>query len=200
MKTVFLHGLGQTAHEWDAVLSPASLPDADCPELSMLTEGELSYTGLRTGFEKRYADVKEAFRICGLSLGAVLALDYAIHHKEKVDSLILIGAQYKTPALLIDFQNLIFRCMPEKAFSDMGVSKQDMIRLCHSMRSLDFTSGLREVSCPVKILCGEKDRANLKASRQLCKLLPQAELHIVPGAGHEINKCAPEAIAAILNC
>ena len=85
MKTVFLHGLGQTAHEWDAVLSRASLPDADCPELSMLTEGELTYTGLRTGFEKRYADVKEAFRICGLSLGAVLALDYAIHHKEKVD-------------------------------------------------------------------------------------------------------------------
>ena len=200
MKTVFLHGLGQTVHEWDAVLSRTSLPDADCPELSMLTDGELTYAGLRTGLEKRYVDVKEAFRICGLSLGAVLALDYAIRHKEKVDSLILIGAQYKTPSLLIDFQNLIFRCMPEKAFSDMGVSKQDMIRLCRSMRSLDFTSGLREVSCPVKILCGEKDRANLKASKQLSELLPQAELHIVPGAGHEINKCAPEAIAAILNC
>ena len=141
------------------------LPGAVCAD-----GGELTYTGLRTGFEKRYADVKEAFRICGLSLGAVLALDYAIHHKEKVDSLILIGAQYKTPALLIDFQNLIFRCMPEKAFSDMGVSKQDMIRLCRSMRSLDFTSGLREVGCPVKILCGEKDRANLKASKQLSEL------------------------------
>ena len=149
--------------------------------------------------EKRYTDVKEAFRICGLSLGAVLALDYAIHHKGKVDSLILIGVQYKTPALLIDFQNFIFRCMPEKAFSDMGVSKQDMIRLCHSMRSLDFTTRLKEISCPVKILCGEKDRANLKASRQLSELLPQAELHIIPGAGHEINKCAPETIADILN-
>ena len=199
MKTVFLHGLGQTVHEWDAVLSRTSLPDADCPELSMLTDGELTYAGLRTGLEKRYVDVKEAFRICGLSLGAVLALDYAIRHKEKVDSLILIGAQYKTPSLLIDFQNLIFRCMPEKAFSDMGLSKQDMIRLCHSMRSLNFTARLREVSCPVKILCGEKDRANLKASRQLSELLPQAELHIIPGAGHEINKCAPETIADILN-
>ena len=99
MKTVFLHGLGQTAHDWDAVLSQTSLPDVDCPELSALPEGKLTYTGLRTGFEKRYTDVKEAFRICGLSLGAVLALDYAIHHKGKVDSLILIGVQYKTPAL-----------------------------------------------------------------------------------------------------
>ena len=199
MKTVFLHGMGQTAHDWDAVLSQASLPDVDCPELSALPEGKLTYPGLRTGFEKRYTDVKEAFRICGLSLGAVLALDYAIHHKGKVDSLILIGVQYKTPALLIDFQNFIFRCMPEKAFSDMGVSKQDMIRLCHSMRSLDLTARLREVSCPVKILCGEKDRANLKASRQLSELLPQAELYIIPGAGHEINKCASETIADILN-
>ena len=36
MKTVFLHGMGQTAHDWDAVLSQASLPDVDCPELSAL--------------------------------------------------------------------------------------------------------------------------------------------------------------------
>ena len=43
------------------------------------------------------------------------------------------------------------------------------------------------------------NRANLKASRQLSELLPQAELHIIPGAGHEINKCAPETIADILN-
>ena len=61
MKTVFLHGLGQTAHDWDAVLSQASLPDVDYPELSALPEGKLTYTGLRTGFEKRYTDVKEAF-------------------------------------------------------------------------------------------------------------------------------------------
>nr|WP_288347242.1 hypothetical protein [uncultured Anaerostipes sp.] len=52
--------------------------------------------------------------------------------------------------------------------------------------------------CPVIIICGEKDTVNLKASKRLAKLLPQAELHIVPGAGHEINKEAPEAIAAIL--
>ena len=44
----------------------------------------------------------------------------------------------------------------------------------------------------------EKDSANLKASKQLAELLPQAELHIVPDAGHEINKESPEAIAAVL--
>ena len=56
------------------------------------------------------------------------------------------------------------------------------------MRSLDFTSQLNNILCPVTILCGKKDTANLKASKQLKELLPQATLHIVPNAGHELNK------------
>lgn len=52
----------------------------------------------------------------------------------------------------------------------------------------------------LSLLCAvKKDSANLKASKKLNELLPQATLQIVPGAGHEINKDAPEAIAAILN-
>ena len=41
--------------------------------------------------------------------------------------------------------------------------------------------------------------ANRKASIKLKELLPQAELHIIAGAGHEINKVAPKEIASILN-
>ena len=134
-----------------------------------------------------------------ISFGALLALDFTIRHGNKVDSLILIGAQYKVPTLLIDFQNFLFRCMPSKSFDSMGLSKSDTIKLSHSMRSLDFTSQLSGVTCPVTIVCGEKDSANLKASKKLKELLPQATLQIVHGAGHEINKDAPEAIAAILN-
>lgn len=73
-----------------------------------------------------------------------------------------------------------------------------MIRLSHSMRLLDFTSGLQDILCPTAIVCGEKDHANLKAARRLKQHLPQAKLHIIPGAGHEINKTAPEAISAVL--
>ena len=119
--------------------------------------------------------------------------------EEKVASLILIGAQYKVPSLLIDFQNLIFRCMPNKAFESMGLSKSSTIKLAHSMRSLDFTSQLNNIRCPVTILCGKKDTANLKASKRLKELLPKATLHIVPNAGHELNKYAPNTIAEILN-
>jgi pimeloyl-ACP methyl ester carboxylesterase len=116
-----------------------------------------------------------------------------------VASLVLIAAQYKVPAFLIDFQNFLFRCMPGKRFDGMGLSKSDVIRLSHSMRSLDLTSQVSRVTCPVMVLCGEKDSANLKASKKLSELLPRATLQIVPGAGHEMNKDAPEIIAAVLN-
>ena len=93
------------------------------PRTFSSTADEISYSQILGDLEQRYSEVKEPLRICGLSLGALLAIDFAIRHEEKVDSLVLIGAQYKVPSLLIDFQNLIFGCMPNKVFESMGLSK-----------------------------------------------------------------------------
>ena len=199
MKTILLHGLGQTAQDWKKVVCQLSSSNVECPELFSSMENEISYPQILGDLERRYSNVKEPLRICGLSLGALLAIDFAIRHGDKVASLVLIGTQYKVPSLLIDFQNLIFRCMPNKAFESMGLSKSNTIKLARSMRALDFTAQLSGIHCPVNILCGEKDSANLKSSKKLNEILPKATLQIVPGAGHEINKDAPEAIAAILN-
>lgn len=199
MKTVLLHGLGQTAQDWENVVCQLSTSNVECPELFSSTGNEISYSRILDNLEKRYSNVTEPLCICGLSLGALLALDLSILHGDKVASLVLIGAQYKVPTLLIDFQNFLFHCMPGKSFGSMGLSKSNTIKLSHSMRSLDFTSHLSRVTCPVTILCGEKDSANLKASKKLNKLLPQSTLQIVPGSGHEINKDAPKTIATILN-
>ena len=197
MKTIFLHGLGQTAQDWEEVIRQTALSEVDCPELFSLSEGEITYFGIRNGLEKRYADITEPFCICGLSLGALLALDYAIRHNEQVAALVLIGVQYKVPSLLIDFRILFFAVCPIKLLMIWVCPKNDVIRLAHSMRSLDFRSGLKDIKCPVTISAEKKDRANLKASRQLAELLSQSKLRIVPGAAHELNKCAPEAIADV---
>lgn len=39
----------------------------------------------------------------------------------------------------------------------------------------------------------------MNAPKQLNVLLPQSKLHIIPGAGHEINNSSPEAICSIIN-
>lgn len=121
MKIVFLHGLGQTAQDWNAVVEQVSCSDTDCPELFSLDGKDVTYSNIFAQLENRYADTPEPFVLCGLSLGAILALDYAIRHENQVSSLVLIGVQYKVPSLLIDFQNIVFRCMPCKVFEDMGI-------------------------------------------------------------------------------
>lgn len=198
MKTILLHGLGQTAEVWCDAVRLSALTDVDCPELFSLSEGVPTYSAMLGGLEKHLAELPGPFRICGLSLGAVLALDYGLRHPESAASLVLISGQCKVPTHLIDLQNLLFRCMPERAFRDWGMSKADAIRLARSMRSLDFSEQLRRLDCPVTLLCGERDRANLKAARQMHGAIPGSALYILPKAGHELTREAPEALAAFL--
>ena len=52
MKTIFLHGLGQTAHDWQNVINQTSLSDVECPELFSLSEGDITYSSILNGIEK----------------------------------------------------------------------------------------------------------------------------------------------------
>lgn len=73
----------------------------------------------------------------------------------------------------IESENGIFT-WPRKTFESMGLSKNDVIKLTRSMRALDFSQQLKEIMCPVDIVCGEKDTANLKAAKKLSEFIPQA--------------------------
>lgn len=113
--------------------------------------------------------------LCGISLGAILALQYTLNNPQKVKALMLIAPQYKMPRLLLDIQNIVFRILPQVAFGSVGFPKRDVIALTTSMKKIDFTSLLNEVTCPAFVVCGQKDRANQKAARILTKTIPNAK-------------------------
>lgn len=198
MKYLFLHGLGQDALSWEPVRTRMGI-DMDCPALfSLPRSGILTYETLYRAFVQYCADIKEPFHLCGLSLGAVMALQYGIEHPEKVGSLALIAGQDKMPTGLLTFQNVVFRLMPEKAFVQTGLAKQEVIRLTRSMKSLDFSRSLGEIRCPVLLICGEKDQQNHDAAERMAARIPGARLQIIAGARHEVNKDAPEALTQCL--
>lgn len=198
MSRIFLHGLGQDAASWGKVLS-ALETEAACPELfALFDNGERTYHALYRGFSDDCEKAEGSLALCGLSLGAVLALHYATDHPERVESLVLIAPQYKMPKTLLRVQNALFHLMPDPAFAETGLKKKDMLSLTKSMLELDFTGRLKELKCPVLILCGEKDKANRKAAVALAAAVPSAEFQVVKGAGHEVNKEAPEELARIL--
>lgn len=199
MKLLFLHGLGQGPDSWSGVLDALGLDtDAACPDLFRLCSKGPDYPSLCAALEGCIEDLPEPVVLCGLSLGAVLALDYATRRPEKVAGLVLIAPQYKMPRGLLRLQNIIFRLMPERAFAGAGMGKRDTIRLTTSMMELDFRQQLGRVACPVLVLTGEKDAANRKAAGELAKLLPNATFREIPGAGHEVNIDAPGELAAAI--
>lgn len=136
--------------------------------------------------------------LCGLSLGGVLALNYACEHPEKVNSLVLIAAQYKMPKGLLHIQNILFRFMPKTMFQQMGFSKEDFLQLCKTMMELDFSDSIQKITCPTLVICGEKDFANKKAAEELVRIMKNVEFRVINGSGHEVNIEAPETLAGIL--
>ena len=113
-KTIFLHGLGQTSSCWSKTIENIGIEErAVCPNLSTLVQGrEANYENLYAAFSDICNEHSEKVNLCGLSLGGVLSLNYAIDHPDMVNSLILIAAQYKMPKKLLSIQNTIFRFMP----------------------------------------------------------------------------------------
>ena len=69
-----------------------------------------------------------------------------------------------------------------------GFKEKNLYWLVHLDDRVGFTDRLNNITCSVMIVCGEKDNANKKASKELARLLKNARLEIVSGAGHEV-KC-----------
>lgn len=200
-KKILVHGSGHKAASWKKTLSYLDYQeDILCPELADLLNGrEASYPNLRTAFAKYCASAGESIHLCGLSLGGILALDYALEHPEQVKTLVLIGTPHKVPKMAFAVQNVVFRLLPKSMFTSMAFDKKDTFALGNTMKDLDFSGRVGEIHCPTLILCGEKDRANLKSAHFLSQHIPGAELQVLEHIGHVVNEENPRALAGQLN-
>ena len=144
MKYLYLHGLGQKPDSWDRVIKETNVLGSSISlSLAKMLEGKnVTYGELYSAFSGECDKADEEIVLCGLSLGAVLALNYTIDHPDKVKALVLIAAQYKMPKKLLKFQNMLFRLMPNSMFKQIGFKKADVINLCNMMSELDFSDSL----------------------------------------------------------
>ena len=200
MGYIFIHGLGQTPESWNQVtaLLPSDVQICRPCLAAIAGDKQMTYENLYQAFESECNRMETPLWLCGISLGAVVALQYALNHPEKVRSLMLIAPQYKMPKLLLAVQSMVFRILPKTMFYEMGFSKKDMITLTASMKRIDLTPLLHEITCPSFILCGQKDKANKNAAKMLARLIPNAKLSFVDNAGHEVNIDAPSALADLI--
>ena len=119
---IFVHGSGHKATSWEKTISyMTNNEDIVCPNLSSILEGkEASYENLYSSFVKYCNEFDGQIHLCGLSLGGILALNFALDFPQKVKTLVLIGTPYKVPKVAFSFQNIIFR------FLFLNREKEDM--------------------------------------------------------------------------
>ena len=201
MKKILIHGSGHKAESWNETISyMENNDDILCPNLVSILEGkEASYVNLYSSFTEYCDKIDGPVHLCGISLGGILALNYALDFPEKTKTLILIGTPYKVPKAAFAFQNMIFRFLPKSVFENMAFDKKDTFALGNSMKSLDFSDIVQNIKCPALIICGKKDNANMKSAYYLAQNIKNAELKIIENAGHVVNEDAPEALAKILD-
>lgn len=200
MTICFVHGLGQGPNSWNELVKRLKgIGNCVCPQLfSAETGDKTDFSQLYQKFEEDCAGLEGPIDLCGLSLGAVLALQYTLRNPNKVRSLALIAPQYKMPRLTLKIQTLILHLLPQHSFRGSPLGKKGMIRLLRSMADLDLSAEVSQILCPCAIICGERDVVNLKVSERLSGMIPNAEFHRVAQGGHELNLEAPEALAGIL--
>ena len=137
--------------------------------------------------------------LCGLSLGGILALNYAIDYPDKIKSLVLIGTPHKVPKIMFNIQNVIFKFLPKRIFEEMAFNKKDTFILGNSMKKLDFSNKIQNINCKTLIICGEKDNANIKSAYYFAKNIKNARIEIIKNAGHILNEENPKQLSELLN-
>ena len=197
MKVIFLHGLGQDEHSWKKVQE--ALTDVQTESLALFPRGNESYQEIRQATLHHLQTQNQPFILVGLSLGGLLALDLADQDLPHMKGLILSGTQYNlADNFLYRLQILVFKLIPKSVFSKQGADKKHMLQILTELRKVNLTDKVKKIMLPSLLVCGSKDKPNLKAAYKLNKLLKNSQLCIIEKGGHTLNSQAPETFAQII--
>ena len=56
-----------------------------------------------------------------------------------------------------------------------------------SLSSLHSKNQVANINLPTLIICGEKDKTNLPAAKELASLIPNSQLHLISNGKHKLN-------------
>lgn len=201
MKKILIHGSGHKAISWQETISyMKDQKDILCPELCSILNGQdATYENLYTSFVEYCSRIDGQIHLVGLSLGGIIAMNYALDFPEKVKTLVVIGTPHKIPKVAFEIQNVIFRFFPKSVFKEMAFDKKDTFALGNSIKKLEIADRIQEIKCPVLVICGEKDRANKKSAYYFSENIENVALCMIEKTGHVVNEENPKELARILN-
>ena len=196
---------------FDLVLLDINLPDGDGYAIAKTIREKYSDTIVIF----LTANDRESDEIRGYELGAVdyITKSFSIHSlQRKVENVLrmmrhtteMVNGYRDNPILSYQAAEEQFKdqidydaIWIDRPF-DRKLLNGDFISLCETMAELDFCDLLKHISCPVLVICGEKDKVNKKASKELADRLRHANFQEIPQTGHEVNLESPEKLSVVL--
>lgn len=133
--------------------------------------------------------------VCGMGIGALVALELAATQPERLSRLVLLTRQVALSPVLLSLPAAVLRLLPASTVQRFARPDQ-VLTLLDQVRPVDATGLAATVTTPAVVLCGARDRINRRASAALAEALPHGELRLVPRAGP--GWLTPEALAAEL--
>jgi len=201
MKVVILHGLGQTASDWKLVINRLSQEVVTLNLFESIDDDtQLSVEVLSKRIDIELEEVEEPFILVGLSLGGLLALNYAIKNpSDYLKGLIICGAIYKPiPVLIRVIQSIAINFLPQNKLKEIGLTKRQSLDLINSINQVNLTKELTKINLKTLVVCGSKDKLNLKSSKDINYLIKDSRLEIIKNGQHELNKSNPNEIAHLI--
>ena len=158
----------------------------------------------------------------GVSMGAGIALDVALAYPDSLAGLILasfpLPGRLGNESWALRFADAIERDGLSAAGSEFvwqgsrfdanaakwirqGFMEHQPHALVATLRrviakqpsAVDMARALSEFRVPTLVIAGEQDASALAGSHDLARLIPNASLSVVPGAGHVVNLQKPES-------
>jgi pimeloyl-ACP methyl ester carboxylesterase len=202
---VLIHGFGETLERWHA----AGVVSALSPHFQVITfdvrghgssgkpHDRQSYgTELAADIVRllQHLNLRKA-HIVGYSMGAMVALDFAILHQQHANSVVLGGAGWNPPEALDEFRK------QAEAFEQGTVPTRNqeeakaLAALLRGLRGLSEQE-VRGIKVPVAALIGSNDRFMPNVQR-LARVLPKLQVVTIQGVDHATAMSHPEFSQAL---
>lgn len=155
--------------------------------------------------------------LVGHSMGGGIALDYVLHYPDSLESLVLIGTGARlrvAPQILEQLrQGRVLTELPLLAYGSntspelLRLAQQELCTVPVDVFLKDFSAcdrwdvmdRLAGVQVPTLVVCGEEDRLTpVKYSQFLKSQIFEAELVVVPNAGHMVMLEQPVEVAGTI--
>lgn len=123
----------------------------------------------------------ESFAICGMGLGAAVALRAAADSPAMVSGLVLVNPLIAPPGAVLKMQKAALRMTPRSRLAAQNIDKDHLRAAMDVLATLDLDDALEHVDCPTLVVSSQAQPATQKHATELAGRLRNAGTVTLPG-------------------